>query len=464
MPLSKVTDWLKEKSVVSLNLNRLANLNRTWLGSHAGLKGLSLLVVLTLLLVVFSQARCAIVSGGAVVAVAADRGAAKSAVHNYIDALEKKSGLPVSVKDGVKYRPTWRQADSRAEVSRLLAQKLDCRFTAAGIYVAGKPVAALKDQAAAAKVMDNLLALYNHGGQWEAKFKQDVAVEPLQAERADLMTVTEAVDYLRFGGRSVKTYQVANGDNLYDIARVAELPLEELVLANPGLDPAQLQVGQEIIISRPAPLVDVTASYQDTRREEILFRVQERKDDSLYLGERKVIQTGQSGEREVAYQVTLENGVEISQKKVAERVLAEPVQQVVLKGDRQLVASRGGNGRLAWPAGGGIASPFGSRWGRPHLGVDIEADQGNPVVAAEDGVVLSAGYDNSGYGLCIDIDHGGGVVTRYAHLSAAVVASGQTVERGQLIGRAGATGNATGPHLHFEVIVNGVQKDPALFI
>ncbi|MFA7467420.1 MAG: M23 family metallopeptidase, partial [Desulfotomaculaceae bacterium] len=98
-----------------------------------------------------------------------------------------------------------------------------------------------------------------------------------------------------------------------------------------------------------------------------------------------------------------------------------------------------------------------------HLGVDIAASHGSPIVAAEAGTVVSAGYQG-GYGLCVDINHGGGVVTRYAHLSSSAVKSGQSVERGQFVGRAGSTGNSTGPHLHFEVIVNGVHKNPSLFI
>lgn len=434
------------------------------MGSRPGLKAVLLLLVpVAAVPALFSQAGCAIVLGSEIVAVASDRGAAESVVQDYIAELEKESDLPVSINEEIKYRPAWRHVDSPAEIRRQLAQKLDYHFGVAGIYVDGNLVVSVKDKVTAEQVINKLLAIYDNNGQWDAEFKQDVAVKPVQVDNAKLMDVEEAVEYFRFGGQGVRTYQVKDGDNLWDIAAAVKLPVDELVLSNPELHPDKLQVGQEIRISRTSPLVDVIATYKDTRREEILFRVQEKVDENLYLGERKVVQSGKSGQREVEYQVTMENGVEVNKEEIEERVIEEPVHQVVAKGTRKLLAFRGGNGRLAWPAGGGIVSPFGSRWGRTHLGVDIAAGQGSPVVAAENGTVASVGYEG-GYGLCIDINHGGGVVTRYAHLSSSAVKSGQSVERGQFIGRAGATGNATGPHLHFEVIVNGAHKNPALFI
>ena len=149
-----------------------------------------------------------------------------------------------------------------------------------------------------------------------------------------------------------------------------------------------------------------------------------------------------------------------SREVLSERVIKEPEARVVARGSRMLVASRSsGSSLLAWPAGGGIASPYGMRSGRMHTGIDIAANHGAPVIAAEAGRVMSAAYQG-GYGLMVQIDHGGGVVTRYAHMSSAAVKSGQQVERGQLIGRVGSTGNSTGPHLHFEVLMNGQHRNP----
>jgi len=114
---------------------------------------------------------------------------------------------------------------------------------------------------------------------------------------------------------------------------------------------------------------------------------------------------------------------------------------------------------LIWPASGPVTSPFGWRWGRMHEGIDIGAPYGAPIHAAASGTVLYCGW-MSGYGNLVAIDHGGGLSTAYGHQSTIAVACGQQVLQGQTIGYVGSTGHSIGPHLHFEVRVNGNPVDP----
>jgi peptidoglycan hydrolase-like protein with peptidoglycan-binding domain len=111
-----------------------------------------------------------------------------------------------------------------------------------------------------------------------------------------------------------------------------------------------------------------------------------------------------------------------------------------------------------------IAAAPGDRYGprdnRMHTGLDFPAATGTPVFAAASGTVSFAGFDD-GYGNAVVLQHGGGVATRYAHLSSFAVGPGRFVPAGGLVGRVGATGHATGPHLHFEIIVRGAFVDPA---
>jgi murein DD-endopeptidase MepM/ murein hydrolase activator NlpD len=111
-----------------------------------------------------------------------------------------------------------------------------------------------------------------------------------------------------------------------------------------------------------------------------------------------------------------------------------------------------------WPVSGPVVSPFGWRWGRMHEGVDIAAGYGSPIAAAASGTVIYAGW-MGGYGNLIIIDHGGGIATAYAHQSSFAVGGGP-VSQGQTIGYVGCTGHCFGPHLHFEVRVNGSAVDP----
>ncbi len=128
-------------------------------------------------------------------------------------------------------------------------------------------------------------------------------------------------------------------------------------------------------------------------------------------------------------------------------------------------------GEFAWPTPSCyyITSHFSPRRKNPvsgvykrHTGTDIGASYGAAIVAANSGTVTLAGW-NSGYGNCVIIDHGGGRATLYAHMSAFSVSKGQKVSKGQRIGSVGSTGNSTGPHLHFEVLINGAAVDPMQF-
>jgi murein DD-endopeptidase MepM/ murein hydrolase activator NlpD len=114
---------------------------------------------------------------------------------------------------------------------------------------------------------------------------------------------------------------------------------------------------------------------------------------------------------------------------------------------------------FVWPTSGTLTSGFGWRWGRMHEGIDIAAPTGTPISAVAAGTVIHAGW-MGGYGNLVVIDHGGGLATAYGHQSSIAVGAGTSVSQGQTIGYVGSTGNSTGPHLHFEVRVNGGAVDP----
>jgi murein DD-endopeptidase MepM/ murein hydrolase activator NlpD len=118
-----------------------------------------------------------------------------------------------------------------------------------------------------------------------------------------------------------------------------------------------------------------------------------------------------------------------------------------------------GTGQLGWPVSGPVTSGFGMRWGRMHEGIDIMCSTGTPVRAAAAGTVIYAGW-LGGYGNLVVVDHGGGLSTAYAHNSSFASSVGQSVAAGQVVSYSGNTGNSSGPHVHFEVRVNGSAVDP----
>ncbi|HSI97782.1 MAG TPA: peptidoglycan DD-metalloendopeptidase family protein [Gaiellaceae bacterium] len=116
-----------------------------------------------------------------------------------------------------------------------------------------------------------------------------------------------------------------------------------------------------------------------------------------------------------------------------------------------------------WPVNGVVVSGFGMRWGRMHEGIDVSASTGTAIRAAAAGTVIWSGW-RGGYGNCVVVDHGNGLATLYAHASALLVGVGQRVSQGQTVALVGSTGNSSGPHLHFEVRVNGVAVDPLFYL
>ncbi|MBQ3118512.1 MAG: peptidoglycan DD-metalloendopeptidase family protein [Clostridia bacterium] len=130
-----------------------------------------------------------------------------------------------------------------------------------------------------------------------------------------------------------------------------------------------------------------------------------------------------------------------------------------------------GNGQFCWPAPSytRISSPYGWRLhpiyktNKFHSGVDLAAPGGSNILAAESGTVKFSGW-NGGYGNCLIIDHGGGITTLYGHASKLCVSKGQYVSKGEVVAKVGTTGNSTGNHLHFEVLINGKTTDPMTYI
>lgn len=144
---------------------------------------------------------------------------------------------------------------------------------------------------------------------------------------------------------------------------------------------------------------------------------------------------------------------------------SEEISEMIERNKYQAAGYVTGSGSMMWPVTGEITSPFGWRthpiFGRQiyHSGLDIAAEYGTPIVAAQSGIVIHSGWID-GYGNTVMIDHGGGIVSLYGHNQSLAVDEGQTVNKGQIISYCGSTGNSTGPHCHFEVRRNGEPVSP----
>ncbi len=227
-------------------------------------------------------------------------------------------------------------------------------------------------------------------------------------------------------------YTVREGDTLWDLALAHGTDVQTLLRINGISHPSALRVGQRIKI------LTVPGTIHEVRAGDSLWRIAR-----MYQVEEEQIIEANGLEDPSRLQVGQE--LIVPGAKVAATAIASP------------------NGELAWPLRGRITSSFGMRWGRMHYGIDIAASHGTTVRAAASGKVIYSGW-KGGYGNTVMIDHGDGVVTLYAHNSSLLVRVGQRVSAGQPIARVGSTGRSTGPHLHFEVRIDGKPQDPLLHL
>jgi len=380
-------------------------------------------------------------------------------------------GLPVAPIDKIDLVPIHSDSQLIAGdgLRSALARHVRFGVSGAGISVNGQVKVVLLDQAVAEKTLQDFTARYQANGA-SVRFEEAVAVVPVTVPAPQVVSEQDALALL--GGSVVKpaTYTVKNGDTLWQLAQTLHIGVSTLASDNPGMDINHLGIGEVINLDRVSQLVNVLATYQATIDEAVPYQVQWQKDSNLGYGQTELAQSGRPGREQVLALVTEENGSEIKRQVLQRQVLAAPVPEIERTGGDIQIASRGGDyhgGRLIWPASGSITSPFGMRtiFGRRefHAGIDIGAGYGQPVVAAAPGVVTFTGWE-SGYGRTVMVSHGNGLSTLYAHLSSIVVNQGQSVRQGQELGRVGETGDATGPHVHFEVHENGTPVNPVYFL
>ncbi|MDK2817687.1 MAG: hypothetical protein PWR22_2316 [Moorella sp. (in: firmicutes)] len=370
--------------------------------------------------------------------------------------------------DYKKVRVNPREIIDGQQLKNILQETLHFVAAATVITINGQPELVVRDDSVADAVLAQLKQSYlpppGSGEVQEVKFLEEVAYEHRSVRPEEILNPEAALARLKGTTTASQEYVVKEGDSLWTIAREHGLLVDDIRAANPELQGERLDIGQRLRLTTAKPLLQVMVVYRQEVKEPVPYEVKVETNTDLLRGQERVKQAGSEGERLVTYQVVTKNGVQVEKKVIQQQVLKEPVTKIVERGTRVVLASRGGgSGRLAWPTRGIITSPYGYRGREFHSGMDIDGYVGQPVGAAEDGTVTFAGYDG-GYGRMITIDHGGGLVTRYAHLSGFNVRVGQRVNRGQVIGYVGVSGRTTGPHLHFEVLVNGSFRNPSGFL
>lgn len=257
---------------------------------------------------------------------------------------------------------------------------------------------------------------------------------------------------------SNKIYVVEPGDCLSVIAMDHDTTVSSIVALN-GFENSDVMIrdGQELIIAVPEPDLKIRLTVGEVYEEDYTADPVIMENDSWYTTKEVVHQEGTTGHRERNDVVVYENGVETNRTLLHENIMVESQAAVIERGT--IIPPT----YIKPISGGRYTSGFGRRWGRMHKGVDWACPVGTTVYASCGGTVIQASY-NGGYGNNVVIQHPDGRMTRYAHNSKLLVHVGQHVEQGEPIALSGNTGRSTGPHVHFEIYINGSAVDPLKYI
>lgn len=289
-------------------------------------------------------------------------------------------------------------------------------------------------------------------------FSEKVEIAEAYVSPDEITPTAEAIELVTKDTAKNEIYEVQSGDTLSVIANSNGLRVAEVLALNEGLEEnTTLHPGDEIIITVPEPELSVETVEESTYEEEYFAETQYIDNDEWYTTKTEVRQEAQAGYHRVTALIKKKNGTEEEREIIAETILQDPVPEIIERGTQTPPTY------IKPLSGGRFTSGFKWRWGRQHKGVDWACPIGTSLMASCGGTVVQAGWFSS-YGNCVTIRHPDGKMTRYGHMSKVLVSVGQKVDQGQKIGLSGNTGRSTGPHVHFEIIVNGSQVDPFKYL
>ena len=296
-------------------------------------------------------------------------------------------------------------------------------------------------------------------------FGDTVEVVEAYLKEDEITSLQDAIEEVTKEQEKEQIYEVVSGDTLSQIAENNSLSLVELIAMNETIENenSTIRVGDELIVTVPEPELSVerteTVYYEEDYEAEIIYV----DNDDWYTNQTKTLQEPSAGHRIVVADVSYRNQEEVGREILKEEITYAAVPKKVERGTKIPPTY------IKPISGGRLSSGFGRRNAPTrgassyHKGIDWATPVGTAVMASSAGRVTKAGW-GSGYGYVVYIQHADGRQTRYGHLSKVLVKAGQSVSQGQKIALSGNTGVSTGPHVHFEILINGSQVNPLNYL
>lgn len=302
-------------------------------------------------------------------------------------------------------------------------------------------------------------------GMLEIGFDDSIEIVDAYLQDSQLTSLEDAIEEITATEEKNDIYEVKSGDTLSGISYSTDIPIDKLVAMNPAIEDenSTIRIGQEIIITNPEPPLSVERVEQEYIEEDYDAEIQYIDNDEWYTTEKVVRQQPSAGHRSIVAQINYLNDKEVSREVIKEVVQLEAIPKIVERGTQTPPSY------IKPVSGGRMSSGFGGRKAPTkgastnHKGIDWAVAKGTAVYASSGGKVTKAGW-GSGYGYVVYIQHPDGKETRYGHLSKVLVSPGQTVKQGDKIALSGNSGVSTGPHLHFEIRINGTAVNPLKYL
>ncbi len=296
-------------------------------------------------------------------------------------------------------------------------------------------------------------------------FDNQIEIVDAYLSDSQLENVDNAIESITSSQEKNVVYEVKSGDTLSGISMATDIPMDKIIALNDSIEDenSMIRAGQEIIITNPEPPLSINRVEQEYIEEDYDAEVIYIDNDEWYTTEKVTRQEPSAGHRNIVAQINYLNDKEVSREVIKEDVILEAVAKVVERGTKIPPTY------IKPVSGGRLSSTFGKRNAPTrgastyHKGVDWAIAKGSAVMASSGGRVTKAGWA-SGYGYVVYIQHPDGKETRYGHLSKVLVSVGQNVRQGDKIALSGNSGVSTGPHLHFEIRINGTAVNPLKYL
>lgn len=392
---------------------------------------------------------------------------------NYMDSnTEIVTFDPAYEIENVGYGPTLTQYQLADKLLASLGTVVEKGY---GMYIGNSFYGCLSDKTRVEQTLESLLDVYRTGSANETvEFETPITFESGLYLTESFVTEDFIINRITTKNKVAAYYTAVEGDSPSGICTKLGMTYAELAALNPGFsEDTYIYIGDKFLINQEEPFLSVAVTRLENYEEKIDYETSYYDDSTRYTGASVIMQDGEYGTDSVTANVSYVNGVEVRRKVLNRIRIKDPVEQIVAIGTKARPSSASvqqnvAAGLMYWPVGGwdgGAISETMYGYGGyvNHSGVDIAAPYGTPIYAADSGtVVLSQWY--YGYGYCIMIQHASGLKTVYGHCSALHVSVGETVTQGQQIADVGATGQATGNHLHFEVRINNIPVYPLSYL